>query len=72
MAGPALAVVGGLRDAADARGGAAHRVVPAVVELRQAGGARVARAVACRGTTRGRRQGASERGTRCTLEQENK
>lgn len=39
-------VLTGLRDAADARGGAAHRVVSSVAELRHAGGARVACAVA--------------------------
>jgi len=59
-AGPALLpvpVLRGLRDAADACGGTAHRVVPAVAELRQAGRAGVSRAVAWRGGGRGRGRG---------------
>lgn len=44
--GLSVPVLTGLRDAADARGGAAHRMVPSVAELRHAGGAGVAGAVA--------------------------
>lgn len=44
--GLSLSILTGLRDAADTCGGAAHRVVSSVAELRHAGGARVAGAVA--------------------------